>query len=186
MKSLKLTTNEWNVVTTILDQVNEHLTWNNENNWYEDTGDIIFTFDPEEKKALTRVVKKLFATAIRSDKRLHESIVTTEKERVKALQDQIRELFQCEDNMGEKKYEEYPWVEGEVDARTHEVIKMSKAKKIKFFYNENDFGTVWDENGKKYPIYRGETSADADVFVNPDDVDVSHCNSIKHLKEKIK
>ncbi len=61
---------------------------------------------------------------------------------------------------------------------------MSKAKKIKVFYNENDTSTVWDENGKKYPVYRGE--ATAEVFVNPADVDVSHWKSIKHLNEKIK
>ena len=61
---------------------------------------------------------------------------------------------------------------------------MSKAKIIKVFYNENDISTVWDENGKKYPTIWGQANAEA--FVNPDDVDVSHWKSIKRLKEKIK
>lgn len=86
--------------------------------------------------------------------------------------------------MEEKKFEEFPWVKGHVDARTGKVIKMSKAKKIKVFYDENNANTVWDENGTKYPIYRGR--AKAEIFVNPADVDVSHWKSIKHLKGKIK
>lgn len=66
----------------------------------------------------------------------------------------------------------------------HERDMADEAKKIKFFYNENNAREVWDENGTKYPIYRGQ--ADAEVFVNTTEVDVSHWKSIKHLNEKIK
>jgi hypothetical protein len=54
-----LTPNERNVLSYILDQVNDHIEWNPENDWYEDTGDILISLDRGQKRALASAMRKI-------------------------------------------------------------------------------------------------------------------------------
>lgn len=62
---------------------------------------------------------------------------------------------------------------------------MNIAKKIEFFYNENDFSVMWDKDGNEYPTPWAEGYVDARTR-KVIEMNVSHGKSIKHLKEKIK
>lgn len=57
--NIHLTANERNVISHILDQVKDHIEWNPENEWYEDTGDILVSLDRGQKRALTSAMRKI-------------------------------------------------------------------------------------------------------------------------------
>ena len=56
---IELTTKEWDVVCSILSNVEGIMTWDEEEKEYTDGDNFICRLDKEEMKALKRVIKKL-------------------------------------------------------------------------------------------------------------------------------